>query len=530
MAHQDQNMSHYRGLRAAPTSTGRVFRVNGNGAISAASNRDPARRDGNGARHTGRIHAGGVPRGAGDRAVRASDSGAFSRTDSAGNRSGSGNGAAAPSRLAFRPRPSEGQRPTSAGSSHPPGPGQSKPLAAAPSPVTGGGVVVNIDGLVLATVDNVSEGVLPRQPWGMSPQDFLDKAKGNILQPLIKYAVDGVDPRSALVRQKRGELNLFIRYLESCHVAYPKGIPYELGNSRYVVMNALRMALHEKLTKNQEYVGEDTQHRVSALLDWIGNSPVMPKKSKNPNRPGSGTSNQASSGGKNASGTWKSNDKPRLLPPPDHPIWGVDGIMHGLCIKDSDSITYCLNPRYNDQKSSAARFGHNGLRVGDWFPFQLSAVFHGAHGSSCGGIYGHQNHGAYSVIITSSYSDLDKDMGETIYYSGSGSHANTDPTAAAAPKIGTIALRKSMRDGNPVRVLRKASKSSPFAPSEGIRYDGLYIVTGFEQIPNRNGGLYERFTLKRIQGQTPLSELANIPSRRQKMELVEVHKRFPKVT
>lgn len=48
---------------------------------------------------------------------------------------------------------------------------------------------------------------------------------------------------------------------------------------------------------------------------------------------------------------------------------------------------------------SCHRFGENGLKVGDWWPFQVAAVRDGAHGASMAGIAGGQNDGAKSIVV-----------------------------------------------------------------------------------------------------------------------------------
>ena len=72
------------------------------------------------------------------------------------------------------------------------------------------------------------------------------------------------------------------------------------------------------------------------------------------------------------------------LPRPDHPIWGRQGIMHGICqaISINGRRSPQLDPRYDNEKRPANVLGHNGLTVGAWFPLQLVALFKGAHGSA----------------------------------------------------------------------------------------------------------------------------------------------------
>ncbi|KAK5737668.1 hypothetical protein LTR17_006530 [Elasticomyces elasticus] len=97
-------------------------------------------------------------------------------------------------------------------------------------------------------------------------------------------------------------------------------------------------------------------------------------------------------------------------PPAGHRIWGVNGMMHGLALtipngRGSGRLAY--NPRFERRRSKV--HGDNGIAVGTWYPRQLAACFHGAHGSSQGGIAGSGESGAYSIVSSGAYSDVDID-------------------------------------------------------------------------------------------------------------------------
>ena len=131
----------------------------------------------------------------------------------------------------------------------------------------------------------------------------------------------------------------------------------------------------------------------------------------------------------------------------------------------------------------------------------MIALFRGAHGATQGGIYGNRETGAYSIVISGEYDDLDHDEGNVLYYSGSNSHSNEDPSSPAPSTGGTIALQASERTQNPVRVIRTSSGKSAFAPISGLRYDGLYTVVESRYPKNLKGGLYEQFKLVRLDDQ-----------------------------
>ncbi|KXX82471.1 E3 ubiquitin-protein ligase UHRF1 [Madurella mycetomatis] len=214
-------------------------------------------------------------------------------------------------------------------------------------------------------------------------------------------------------------------------------------------------------------------------------------------------------------------------PPTDHPIWGVDGVMHGLMMKrGSKSTIYLFDQRYKSEKRDARVFGHNDLTPGDWWPLLRVAVFHGAHGHVIAGIYGSESDGTYSVVVSgksATYGDLDKDQGKVIYYSADRSHDNSDPMRVSVLTASTRSLQKSIVTRRPVRVLRSAGPKKEWAPAVGIRYDGLYRVVEHQNAKNKNGGLYDRFKLVRLEGQKSLAEIhRSVPTQQQK----EVEQQF----
>jgi len=200
-------------------------------------------------------------------------------------------------------------------------------------------------------------------------------------------------------------------------------------------------------------------------------------------------------------------------PPPNHPIFGLKGIMHGVALKVGPKRNdYVRDLRYPQRKAKV--YGHNGLEVGSWWLMQLLALFHGAHGMKVGGIAGNTKNGAYSVVTAGGdYEELDQDEGDVLYYSADRSHKNTDPKEPFPSSTPTLALKASLRMGKPVRVLRAAgtgsrkSRADTPRPVVGIRYDGLYRVVAMQLRMNQRGGLYEQFKLERLGGQPPLSDI-----------------------
>lgn len=214
------------------------------------------------------------------------------------------------------------------------------------------------------------------------------------------------------------------------------------------------------------------------------------------------------------------------LPPPDHPIWGTAGIMHGLYMTVRSTpprTTYHFDPRYLAQKRDAKVLGHNGLTPGDWWPLQMAALYAGAHGSAIKGICGSPTVGAYSIVVSGSsavYHSLDTDNGEILHYSADSPRTNLP----SAPSADTRALQRSLATRGPVRVLRSAGRGAGagtrvWAPEVGIRYDGLYRVVAQMHDTTATGHGYLKFRLRRIQGQRPLAQIRDaVPSRQQKRD------------
>ncbi|KAK3644024.1 hypothetical protein LTR56_009876 [Elasticomyces elasticus] len=133
-------------------------------------------------------------------------------------------------------------------------------------------------------------------------------------------------------------------------------------------------------------------------------------------------------------------------PPAGHRIWGINGMMHGLALTVPNSRgpgRPAYNPRFKCRNSKI--HGHNEIAVGAWYPRQLAACFHGAHGSSQGGIAGSGESSAYSIVSSGAYSDVDIDQGNFLYYSAAESQTNKNPREPAT----SAALSTSLRTRKP---------------------------------------------------------------------------------
>jgi hypothetical protein len=193
---------------------------------------------------------------------------------------------------------------------------------------------------------------------------------------------------------------------------------------------------------------------------------------------------------------------PLRRPSPNHPIYGRNGIMRGILQVKVKTTTYMFDTLYTG-KRDAKVFGHNGIAVGQWWPRQICALRDGAHGVKMGGIAGNVQTGAYSILVAAGYEGMDDDQKETLIYSGSDSHKNTNPDVAIRSAY-TQCLETSLGNQRSVRVLRSSRGRHVCAPAKGLRYDGLYKVTRSLQDLNEKGGLYLKFKLVRESGQPPI--------------------------
>lgn len=190
------------------------------------------------------------------------------------------------------------------------------------------------------------------------------------------------------------------------------------------------------------------------------------------------------------------------LPSPEHPIFGDHGLMRGILLKpNSQRRSYHIREDFPKRKSAV--LGHNGLRVGDWWPYQICALRDGAHGSLIAGISGTHDTFAFSIVISGKYGSLDIDKGDVIFYSDSKALENKNSRRATYSNT-TEAMHRSAQLHKPIRVLRSSAHLSKFGVSKGLRYDGLYTITGVQTRHNDSGGAYYRFQLEREPGQAAI--------------------------
>ena len=77
----------------------------------------------------------------------------------------------------------------------------------------------------------------------------------------------------------------------------------------------------------------------------------------------------------------------------------VRQVLRGIVVRDNPRV-YALDRAAADEPRDCRVFGHNGLVVGQWWPFRICALRDGAHGSAQGGIAGNSEVGAWSVVVS----------------------------------------------------------------------------------------------------------------------------------
>ena len=155
-----------------------------------------------------------------------------------------------------------------------------------------------------------------------------------------------------------------------------------------------------------------------------------------------------------------------------------------------------------------------GIPVGTTWAFRLDCSRDGIHRPTVAGMHGNEAEGCYSLALSGGYED-DLDFGLAFTYTGAGGR-DLRGTKASPKNLRTapqskdqaltrvnLALSRNVENRRPVRVIRGFKLDSPFAPTEGYRYDGLYTVERFWKATGLSGYMVYKFALKRCSGQAP---------------------------
>ncbi|KAG2341392.1 SRA-YDG [Suillus weaverae] len=145
-------------------------------------------------------------------------------------------------------------------------------------------------------------------------------------------------------------------------------------------------------------------------------------------------------------------------------------------------------------------FGHiSGVEVGAVFTSKAGLAEAGIHVQRQAGIHGDQELGAFSICLSKGYED-NVDRGNTIVYVGSGGQDEDGKQISDQSPDSTAnkALFVSFETKRPVRVVRGVNDDNVYSPSQGYRYDGLYVVDEAKMKEGKKGFKMCTFTLKRI--------------------------------
>src|SRR5215211_4982406 len=120
----------------------------------------------------------------------------------------------------------------------------------------------------------------------------------------------------------------------------------------------------------------------------------------------------------------------------------------------------------------------------------------GVHRPLIAGISGSEREGADSIVLSGGYED-DEDLGDEVVYTGHGGRDAESGKQVAHQRLtrGNLALAHSSIEGLPVRVIRGASLDSIYAPHNGYRFDGLYLVDDYWQEKGKSGFRVWRYRL-----------------------------------
>ncbi|KAF8736777.1 hypothetical protein AX14_014009 [Amanita brunnescens Koide BX004] len=169
------------------------------------------------------------------------------------------------------------------------------------------------------------------------------------------------------------------------------------------------------------------------------------------------------------------------------------------------------DPHYqNIQQESSTKFGSIGVPIFTTFTSREDLRRQNVHIMRTAGISGTTTEGAYSIVLSSGYSD-NVDEGDFISYTGTGGkedddfgHSTNLTGNQSFDHPHNKSLQMSQHTQRPVRVIRGPNKTSKYAPEVGYRYDGLYRVVKTYMTKGQNGFQVCKFDLIRIPGQSSL--------------------------
>ncbi|GBE88392.1 hypothetical protein SCP_1302070 [Sparassis crispa] len=174
-------------------------------------------------------------------------------------------------------------------------------------------------------------------------------------------------------------------------------------------------------------------------------------------------------------------------------------------------------------------FGHiPDVPVGTAFRSRQECNDFSVHAGILQGIHGRKDEGAFSIVMSGGYED-DEDTGYSFTYTGCGGRdLGAENKAREGPQAydqsfennpKNMSLKVSSMTRKPVRVVRGFQLHSDFAPAEGYRYDGLYVVEAAWREMGKAGHLVCKYRFRRLDGQPTIPRKEgtlhlNLPKRR----------------
>ncbi|KAI3735097.1 hypothetical protein L6452_14585 [Arctium lappa] len=153
-----------------------------------------------------------------------------------------------------------------------------------------------------------------------------------------------------------------------------------------------------------------------------------------------------------------------------------------------------------------------GIQVGDKFKFRAQLEMVGLHCQLQSGIDYANIRGknlAISIVDSQRYSN-ERESCDVLLYSGHGGITFLGGKREDQKlERGNLALKNSMNEKNPVRVIRKLHSRGGRKNNDVFVYDGLYIVVDYKHKKGAEGKMVFMFQLKRIPGQPQLHKMLN---------------------
>jgi putative restriction endonuclease len=145
-------------------------------------------------------------------------------------------------------------------------------------------------------------------------------------------------------------------------------------------------------------------------------------------------------------------------------------------------------------------FGHiEGYQPGTHFESRKELSEARVHPPTQAGISGTAAEGSDSIVLSGGYID-DEDFGDEIIYTGMGGRDSETGRQIYDQQLerGNSALVKTHLEGLPVRVTRGHTHRSPYSPTSGYRYDGLFFISEYWHERGNDGFQVWRYRLVKI--------------------------------